>query len=52
MMNILVVQQVQTYDFTLLLIEVLKDQALVKIACPLFDHLYDGLLVLLKENRR
>jgi len=40
----------QPYDFKLLSIEVIKDQAMVKLECPLFDHLYVDFLGLLKEN--
>jgi hypothetical protein len=38
------VQQGQTYNFTLLSFEVIKDQALVKLVWPLFVHLFDDLL--------
>jgi len=45
-------QQGQPYDFKLLSIEITKDQAMVKLECPLFDHLYVDYLGLLKENGR
>jgi len=38
------------YDFKLLSIEIIKDQAMVKLECPLFDHFYLDFLGLLKEN--
>lgn len=40
------------YDFKLLSIEIIKDQAMVKLECPLFDHFYLDFLGLLKENGR
>lgn len=40
------------YDFKLLSIEIIKDQAMVKLECPLFEHLYIDYLGLLKENGR
>jgi len=43
-------EQGQAYDFKLLSIEVIKDQAMVKLDCPLFDHEYVDYLGLLKEN--
>ena len=43
-------QQGRTYDFKLLSIEIIKDQAMVKLHCPLFDHLYVDYLGLLKEK--
>lgn len=43
-------QQGQTYDFKLLSIEVIQDQAMVKLDCPLFEHAYVDFLGLLKEN--
>ncbi len=46
------VQQGQPYDFKLLSIEIIKDQAMVKLECPLFDHFYLDYLGLLKENGR
>ena len=38
------------YDFKILSIEILQDQAMVKVDCPLFDHLYVDFLGLLKEQ--
>ena len=46
------VQQGWPYDFKLLSIEIIKDQAMVKLECPLFDHFYVDYLGLLKENGR
>ena len=46
------VQQGQPYGFKLLSIEVIKNQAMVKLECPLFDHFYVDYLGLLKENGR
>ena len=40
------------YNFKLLSIEIIKDQAMVKLECPLFDHFYIDYLGLLKENGR
>lgn len=40
------------YDFKLLSIEIIKDQAMVKLECPLFEHAYIDFLGLLKENGR
>lgn len=45
-------QQGRPYDFKLLSIEIIKDQAMVKLECPLFDHFYVDFLSLLKENGR
>ncbi|OMH38026.1 nuclear transport factor 2 family protein [Motiliproteus sp. MSK22-1] len=45
-------QQGRPYDFKLLSIEIIKDQAMVKLECPLFDHFYLDFLGLLKENGR
>lgn len=45
-------QQGQPYNFKLLSIEIIKDQAMVKLECPLFDHFYVDFLSLLKENGR
>jgi len=45
-------QQGRPYDFKLLSIEIIKDQAMVKLECPLFDHFYVDYLGLLKENGR
>ncbi|NRD72730.1 nuclear transport factor 2 family protein [Shewanella sp. VB17] len=43
-------QQGRAYDFKLLSIEVIKDQAMVKLECPLFEHFYIDFLSLLKED--
>jgi len=43
-------QQGRPYSFRLLSIEVIKDQAMVKLECPLFDYFYIDYLGLLKEN--
>lgn len=40
------------YDFKLLSIEIIKDQAVVKLECPLFELAYIDFLGLLKENGR
>jgi len=45
-------QQGRSYQFKLLSIEIVKDQAMVKLECPLFDHFYVDYLGLLKENGR
>lgn len=45
-------RQGRPYDFKLLAIEIIKDQAMVKLECPLFDHFYIDYLGLLKENGR
>jgi len=45
-------QQGLPYSFKLLSIEVIKDQAMVKLECPLFDHFYIDYLGLLKEGGR
>jgi hypothetical protein len=42
----------RSYEFKLLTIEIIKDQAMVKLECPLFDHFYIDYLSQLKENRR
>ena len=42
----------RSYEFKLLSIEIIKDQAMVKLECPLFDHFYFDYLGLLKENGR
>lgn len=39
-------------NFKLLSIEVIKDQAMVKVECPLFEHFYIDYLGLLKEKGR
>lgn len=46
------VKQGRPYEFKLLSIEIIKNQAMVKLNCPLFDHLYVDFLGLLKENGR
>lgn len=43
-------QQGRAYGFKLLSIEVIKDQAMVKLECPLFEHCYIDFLGLLKED--
>jgi hypothetical protein len=43
-------QQGSAYDFKLVSIEVIKDQAMVKLECPLFEHFYIDFLGLLKEE--
>lgn len=45
-------QQGRPYEFKLLSIEVIKDQAMVKLECPLFEHRYIDFLGLLKEDGR
>lgn len=45
-------QQELAYNFRLLSIEIIKNQAMVKLDCPLFDHAYVDFLSLLKENGR
>jgi 4-oxalocrotonate tautomerase len=45
-------QQGLPYNFKLLSIEIINDQAMVKLECPLFDHQYIDYLGLLKEDRR
>lgn len=42
----------QPYAFKLLSIEIIQDQAMVKLECPLFEHFYVDFLGLLKENGR
>ena len=42
--------QGRAYDFKLLSLDVVQDQAMVKIECPLFDFKYIDFLGLLKEN--
>ena len=44
--------QGQPYTFKLLSIEIINDQAMVKLECPLFEHFYLDFLGLLKENGR
>lgn len=43
-------EQGRHYGFKLLSIEVIKDQAMVKLECPLFEHVYIDFLGLLKEE--
>ncbi|MFT4767427.1 MAG: hypothetical protein ACI8RN_000553 [Glaciecola sp.] len=43
-------QQGRSFEFKLLSIEVIKDQAMVKLECPLFEHRYIDFLGLLKEE--
>lgn len=45
-------RQGRSYEFKLLSIEIIKDQAMVKLECPLFDHYYIDFLGLLKEDGR
>ncbi len=45
-------QQGYAYGFKVLSIEILHDQAMVKVECPLFDYSYVDFLGLLKENQR
>ena len=45
-------QQGQAFNFKLLSVEIIKDQAMVKLECPLFDHAYVDYLGLLKEDGR
>lgn len=40
----------QSYDFKILSLDIVKDQAMVKVECPLFDHEYIDFLGLLKED--
>ena len=42
----------RSYGFKLLSIDIIKDQAMVKLECPLFDHFYFDYLGLLKEDGR
>ena len=43
-------QQGRAYGLKLLSIDVIKDQAMVKLECPLFEHRYIDFLGLLKED--
>lgn len=43
-------QQGKLFEFKLLSVDVVKDQAMVKIECPLFDFNYIDFLGLLKEK--
>lgn len=45
-------QQGRPYGFKLVSIEIIKNQAMVKLECPLFEHHYVDYLGLLKENGR
>lgn len=45
-------QQGRPFHYKLLSIEIIKDQAMVKLECPLFDHRYVDYLGLLKEDGR
>jgi len=45
-------QQTQSFNYKLLSVEIIKDQAVVKLECPLFDHAYVDFLGLLKEDGR
>ncbi len=45
-------QQGQDFNFKLLSVEIIKDQAMVKLECPLFEHAYVDYLGLLKEDGR
>ncbi|NRB42210.1 MAG: nuclear transport factor 2 family protein [Pseudomonadales bacterium] len=45
-------QQGHPFSYKLLSVEVIKDQAMVKLECPLFDHAYVDFLGLLKEDGR
>ena len=42
----------QHYSFKVISIEVIQDQAMVKLECPLFNYFYIDFLGLLKENGR
>ena len=46
------IQQGRTFAFKLLAIDIVKDQAMVKIECPLFNFRYIDFLGLLRENGR
>jgi len=43
-------EQGRAYEFKLLSLDIVQDQAMVKIQCPLFDFNYIDFLGLLKEN--
>ena len=43
-------EQGRHYGFKLLSIEIIQDQAMVKLECPLFEHFYIDFLGLLKED--
>ena len=38
------------FNFKVLSVEIIKDQAMVKVECPLFEHFYVDYLGLLKEQ--
>ncbi len=40
----------QAFDFKIISLDLIKDQAMAKIECPLFDFHYIDFLGLLKEN--
>ncbi|WP_415896215.1 nuclear transport factor 2 family protein [Neptuniibacter sp. PT34_22] len=42
----------QAFNFKILSIEIIQDQAMVKLECPLFDYFYIDFLGLLKEQGR
>ncbi|WP_415904150.1 nuclear transport factor 2 family protein [Neptuniibacter sp. QD48_55] len=42
----------QPFNFKILSIEIIHDQAMVKLECPLFDYFYIDFLGLLKEQGR
>ncbi|WP_415883886.1 nuclear transport factor 2 family protein [Neptuniibacter sp. QD34_54] len=42
----------QPFNFKILSIEIIQDQAMVKLECPLFDYFYIDFLGLLKEQGR
>jgi hypothetical protein len=43
-------EQGDVYRFKILSVELVKDQAMVKAECPLFEHFYVDFLGLLKED--
>lgn len=45
-------EQGHGYNFKILSVEVHKDQAMVKVECPLLDYFYVDYLGLLKENQQ
>ena len=45
-------QQGAAYSYKILAVELVKDQAMVKAECPLFEHAYVDFLGLLKEDGR
>lgn len=46
------IKQGRLFDFKVLAIDIVKDQAMVKVQCPLFDFNYVDFLGLLKEQGR